>query len=226
MRAAAVFDLDGTLLRGSAERFFLRRAVETRCLRPVQLLRGGAAALEAWIARRVPTPAACKAYLAGADVEPLETLAVDCVDGDLLPRLRPALVARLEAHRAAGATLVLLTGTLDFLGTTIAGRLGIDAVASTSLERRAGRFTGRVLGTYPHGPGKRAILEALAARCGFELGATAAYANRGSDAAHLAAVGAPHAVAPDRRLRRLARSRGWPVLDGLDDGTQGGGPDR
>jgi len=40
-----------------------------------------------------------------------------------------------------------------------------------------------------------------------------AYSDSFSDVPMLEAVGQPAAVNPDRRLRRVARERGWPVLD-------------
>jgi HAD superfamily hydrolase (TIGR01490 family) len=218
MRAAAIFDLDGTLLAGtSAERLWLRRALAAGALPPWRLAAGAIAALAAWASRRTASPFERKAYLRGADCARFEALAAACVQDDVLPRLRPSVVERVRAHRAAGDLTVLLSGTPDILGTLLAHALEMDAVVVARLERAAGRFTGRVLPPHPYGAGKRVALVDLATRVGIDLGRSTAYANRTSDVAHLECVGHPQVVAPDRNLRRIARARGWRVWED-DDG--------
>jgi HAD superfamily hydrolase (TIGR01490 family) len=217
MRAAAIFDLDGTLLAGtSAERLWLRRAVACGALSPWRLAVGFVASVAAWAARRVESPFERRSYLRDADCVQFETLAGACVHEDVLPRLRPALLARLQAHRAAGDLTVLLSGTPDILGTPLARALEMDAVVVARLERAGGRFTGRVLPPNPYGSGKRVALVDLATRAGIDLARSTAYANRASDVAHLACVGHPEVVSPDRKLRRIARARGWRVWEDVD----------
>jgi HAD superfamily hydrolase (TIGR01490 family) len=219
MRAAAIFDLDGTLLAGtSAERLWLRRAVRAGALSPWRLAGGLAVALAAWASGRMANPFERKPYLAGADCARFEDLATECVRADVLPRLRPALVQQMVAHRAAGDLVVLLSGTPDVLGTRLAHALEMDAVVASRLERAAGRFTGRIVPPHPYGAGKRVALEAFAARADVDLGRSTAYADRASDVAHLERVGHPHAVAPDRGLRRVAVSRGWRIWEDDDGG--------
>lgn len=209
-RAAAFFDLDGTLLaRGSAERWFMSRALRGRALTPPRVAAGLLQAVGLWLTGRVRTPGECKAYLAGRDCEPLVSLGVECVHEDVVPRLRPGLLRELEVHRAAGRAIVLLSGAPDFLLDELARFLHADAHVASRLERDAGRFTGRVLPPYPYADGKRRALLDLSQRLDLDLAASHAYANHASDVAHLELVGHPCAVAPDAGLRRAARWRGW-----------------
>ena len=53
----------------------------------------------------------------------------------------------------------------------------------------------------------------LAAREEVDLAASTAYSDSAADLPFLEVVGRPVAVNPDRRLRRVARERGWPVLE-------------
>jgi len=211
-RPAAIFDLDGTLLADtSAERLFLRQVLSTQTLAPLTVGWGFARAFGAWIAGHVTTPWALKGWLRGAACAPVEALGVQCVHDDIVPRLRPELVSTLAAHQQRGEFILLLTGTLDFLGMEVARYLGADAAATARLERLDGRFTGRVLEPYPHGAGKLRALEELARRHDLDLAASHAWANRGSDIAHLERVGFPHAVAPNGKLRRHAEKHGWSI---------------
>lgn len=214
-RPAAIFDLDGTLLGGaSAETRFVWRALRAGVLPAHRLAAGGARALWARARGRSPTLGACKHWFAGAACAPLEALAVDVVDEVLRPRLRPALLAAMTAQRAAGACIVLLTGTPDLLAEPLARFLQVDLWVASRLERAAGRFTGRVVPPHPHGAAKLLLLRQLAARHGLDLESSHAWADRASDALHLEAVGHPHAVAPDRGLRRRARAGGWSIVEG------------
>ena len=73
-----------------------------------------------------------------------------------------------------------------------------------------GRFTGRLDGPFCYGAGK---LERLTAALGpVDLAAAYAYADSGSDVPLLEACGNPVAVRPDRRLRAVALSHGWPII--------------
>ena len=62
-------------------------------------------------------------------------------------------------------------------------------------------------------PGLPLEIGELAAAEGIDLDASTAYSDSHTDLPFLEAVGHPVAVNPDRRLRRLARERGWPMLE-------------
>ena len=63
-----------------------------------------------------------------------------------------------------------------------------------------------------YGRGKADALRELAAAEGFDLGESTAYSDSYSDVPFLEAVGHPVAANPDRKLRRIAAERGWPVV--------------
>jgi phosphoserine phosphatase len=75
-----------------------------------------------------------------------------------------------------------------------------------------GCFTGEVE-YYAYGPTKAEAVRELARSEGYDLGRCYAYSDSVTDVPMLEAVGNPHAVNPDRALRRVAVARGWPVLD-------------
>jgi phosphoserine phosphatase len=55
-------------------------------------------------------------------------------------------------------------------------------------------------------------LRELAAEEGLDLSASTAYSDSHTDVPFLEAVGHPVAVNADRRLKRIARVRGWPTI--------------
>jgi phosphoserine phosphatase len=76
-------------------------------------------------------------------------------------RLTPGAPALLDAARAAGLRLLLVSGGFTFFTDRLRDRLGLDFARSNTLEVIGGRLTGRVLGEIVDASGKReAVLEA------------------------------------------------------------------
>jgi phosphoserine phosphatase len=90
----------------------------------------------------------------------------------------------------------------------IADDLGFDGALGTVCEVRDGAYTGHALRPM-HAENKAAAVREL----GFDLDECTAYSDSHTDLPVLEAVGRPFAVNPDRKLRRIAADRGWPVLE-------------
>ncbi len=204
--AAAIFDVDGTLVQGGTERLFFRYLLYTRRLSLPRAL--------GFLARLAATPRERyrhKTYLAGLAVDEMEHLGRLCFQEVILPRLRPAAVARLKAHQSEGRHIILLTGSLAFLMLPLKKHLDADWLIATELAHVNGRFTGGITGLHPRGENKRLLLEDLARGQGLDLARSSAYGNHEEDFPVLSCVGHPVAVSPTRGLKRLARERNWPV---------------
>ena len=89
--------------------------------------------------------------------------------------------------------------------------LGASGVIATQMRLADGRYTGE-LEFYAYGTEKARKMRELADERGYVLADCYAYSDSVTDLPMLEAVGHPHAVNPDRELRRIARDRGWPVL--------------
>jgi HAD superfamily hydrolase (TIGR01490 family) len=206
-------DLDGTLIdRPSAEARFLRRLFLDGRLGPRQLLPAAAFFLRYGARFRRDTARKNKAYLNGLGVEAVAALARPFVSRELLPLLRPFMLAGLEAHRQAGDRLVLLTGAPDFLAAPLARAVGAADCIATRPDTAAGLFTARPPAQHPYGAEKLARALAFCAAAGARLDECAAYADTGEDLPLLSAVGRAVAVTPDAALAAEARRRGWEIL--------------
>ncbi|MFE0251242.1 HAD family hydrolase [Streptomyces sp. NPDC059010] len=116
----------------------------------------------------------------------------------------------LAAHRAAGATVVLVSGSFPPLLEPLAREVGADTVLCTRPLVADGRYTGKV-GTPVIGEGKRAaVLRELDSHPAIDPRDCWAYGDHISDLPMLELVGHPVVVGDDEELRaRLAeRTRG------------------
>lgn len=150
---------------------------------------------------------------AGLKKEWLSELAERLFEEAIVPTLHPGTKRLLREDRAAGFRPVLVSGELDFVLAPVIGYLGFDAAITNSLLFEDGVATGEVAAPLIAEKEKVAAMKRLCCEQGAELAAAKAYSDSFSDLPMLEAVGHPAAVNPDRRLRRVAFRRGWPVLD-------------
>jgi HAD superfamily hydrolase (TIGR01490 family) len=150
--------------------------------------------------------------LAGFPVEDLRRLVGDAMEPVLRPLVYDEPLNLLRRHRERGEKVFIVSATLQEIVEHIADDLGFDGSVGSTCEIVDGVYTGRSLRAV-HGEGKAQAVRELAAAEGLDLAACTAYSDSYSDVPFLEAVGHPVAANPDRKLRRLAHDRGWPVLD-------------
>jgi len=130
---------------------------------------------------------------------------------ELAELVQPYAPAVLAAHRAAGRLLVLATTSPVDLVTPFAELVGFDDVIGTRYATRDGRYTGGIDGDFAWATGKLAAVRRWAAASGVDVARSHAYSDSVFDVPLLRAVGHPHAVNPDRRLRAVATVQRWPI---------------
>jgi HAD superfamily hydrolase (TIGR01490 family) len=215
--AAAFFDLDRTVIRRSSvlalAGAFRRRGLISR----VDLVRSAFLQL-LFVARGASAERVRSAsedgmkILAGFSVEDMRSLVGDAMEPVLRPLVYDEPLHLLRRHRERGEKVYIVSATLQEIVEHIAGDLGFDGAIGSTCEIADGVYTGRSLRA-AHGEGKAAAVRELALDEGFDLAACTAYSDSYSDIPFLEAVGHPVAANPDRKLRRIAQERGWPVVD-------------
>ena len=211
---AALFDVDNTLIPGEAceVRFF--RYLWRRGLVGWHELQRSLV----WLLRQGPSLSIHplrerKVYLEGKDPSVIEGCAREFFHDEMLRQLSPKGRERLEAHRQSGHQLILISGAPDFLITPLAAALNVPTLFAARLERVGGHYSGAVTPPLPYGMGKRQLVVSHAQEKGLELASSFAYGDSPGDTEILALVGYPVVVNPIRGMLRIARERGWPVVD-------------
>lgn len=135
-------------------------------------------------------------------------------DADVPAMLRPGGLPALAWHRREGHRLVLLTNSSSYLADIACEAWQMDDWLSNHFEvDDRGCLTGGFERPLCYGQGKVARAERWAAEVGLNIDDAFFYSDSYSDLPMLERVAHPRLVSPDPRLRRIARKRGWPILD-------------
>ncbi len=213
---AAFFDLDGTILSGASSLVMAREFHRAGLLGTRAALRSTWAnaryrLLGADHARLERIRDAASAASAGWPVDDVRRIAEDALERTLVPLVRAAARRRIEAHRAAGEDVWIVTTSGAEVVAPLARHLGIaELIASRGGVDATGRYDGTVR-FYAYGPAKSRAIRQVASVRGYDLSGCTAYSDSLTDLPMLTAVGHPVAVDPDRALRRHARRHGWPI---------------
>jgi HAD superfamily hydrolase (TIGR01490 family) len=218
-RAAAFFDVDGTLIRTKsmfAFQAFWYRAHGAAGAREERAFLAEMRALERGGAERETINRTYYRWFAGRAVAEVAQAGEDwfaALEPELEGLLIGPAVACLRGHARGGVEPVFVSGSFPAALRPLARHLGVETILATTLLAEGGRYTGAIGDPQTIGAGKARAAAAFAARTGVELAQSHAYGDDRSDLPLLALVGHPHAVGGDPALEAAARVRGWPVLD-------------
>lgn len=213
-RSAALFDLDRTLLRVDSARLYTRFRRDRGEATLVDALRVGL-----WLTQYtlgvIDAPKVARQALRGFKGREEAWLERSCAEWFpeyVLPELQDAGRRAVKARRDAGDVVAIVTGATRYVAEPVAAELGIEHVICSELELDAeGRFTGDIVEPLCYGPGKVERAGRLAEREGFLLQDATFYSDSITDLPLLEAVRTPVVINPDRRLRKVALERGWPI---------------
>ncbi len=147
---------------------------------------------------------------AGTEEAELRRLVATKVAPLLRSRMLREALERIEAHRAAGHRLVLITGQIDVFVEPIAHLF--DEVVAGSMETDAqGRWTGHLAISPLVDEARATWLRRYARDHGMDLAGSYGYGDTYADRPWLELLGHPTVVNPDASLYRYAREKRWAV---------------
>jgi HAD superfamily hydrolase (TIGR01490 family) len=214
--SAAFFDLDKTLISRSSTLAFVPSFYRHGLLSGMQAMRGALAQVTFRLGgadhrqmERIKdhVAKACRGWSA----ERVTEIVTACLAETIGPIVYAEARRLLEMHREAGRDVIIVSTAGQEMVRPIGAMLGATAVIATRMRLAEGRYTGEVE-FYAYGEAKADRMRELASERGYDLASCFAYSDSATDLPMLEAVGYPHAVNPDRELRRVAKERGWPVL--------------
>ncbi len=216
-RAAAFFDLDKTIIATSSTLAFSRPFFDGGLISRKSVIRSMYAQFVYLVAGADHDQMErMRHYLtsltSGWEIETVRQIVADTLHAVVTPLVYAEALELIREHQRLGRDVVIVSTSGSDVVEPIAELLGIETVIATRLSENDGRYTGE-MAFYAYGDNKAAAMRELAAREGYDLAACFAYSDSATDLPMLSAVGHPHAVNPDKVLRKAAVENGWPVLD-------------
>lgn len=210
---AAVFDVDRTLVPvTTTERIFIRYLLRRGMISPRSIFRTAL-----FIARQLRSASPFeairreRAYLAGQPYDKMVEMAADCFETAIKPRISRAGLKSIQEHKTQGHTIVLLSGSLDFLLEHLRRYVGADHLIAAKMEVVDGKLTGRIVGRHPYGSYKAALMQHFASEHGLDFSNSFCYADHHTDHEVLRLFGNPIVINPKARMRQIAQRERWTV---------------
>ena len=214
----AVFDFDGTCIRGNSPVVLVRYLARRRMIAP-----GAVGRLIDWAVRYKMHWSQEEAFarrqvftaFRGKPKAEVDAFLRRFCEERILGRFRPDAHAAMVAHMEAGHAVVCVSATFEPILLRVAEGQPIQYHVSTRMAvDGAGCYTNQVEGLPVEGAEKVNALRRLADEAFGEGKWTLgwAYADHYSDFELLKMAEHPHAVCPKPTLKRMAKEQGWPIL--------------
>jgi len=216
--AAAFFDVDNTLVRGSTSYQFAKAAYQRRFFprkdfvafawhQLMFISRGETAHMLAAIKDRA------LGLVKGRSYSEMNAMISDVYEQNIRAKVWPETAKIAKQHIDAGREVWIITAAPQEMGDEIAKRLGLTGALGTKLKHENGVLTGELKGKPLHGKEKAKAIRKLAKEKGFSLKRSFAYSDSHNDLPMLTLVGHPVAVNPDKLLKIYAKAAGWKIYD-------------
>lgn len=215
----AVFDFDGTCIDGNSPVMLVRYLALHGMLKPsswIPIIRWGLSYKlrrpqdSLWVRKLVFEP------FSGKPVDEVDAFLARFYAAKVAPRFRPKADEALRAHIEAGHKVVCVTATFKPIIKAAMLHHPIQYQVSTTMAvDEEGNYTDVVEGDPVEGEAKLPALIRFADRTfgegNWEI--LWAYGDHHSDATMLEAAKHPFAVTPDKPLEKIAKEKGWPILE-------------
>ena len=216
--SVAFFDLDRTLIAGYSILAMARETAQQGARRGK--LRQSAKVMRDILKHKVDSSGSSyhrvvrrtSKALTGVSETTLSQLGEQAYRKHIAKTLYREAITLVEAHRAAGHKLVIVSAASRYQVEPVARVLGIEEICCTRLEVVDGRFTGQVIAPLCYGEGKLLAARRSARQHRARLQHCWFYSDSSDDLPLLRKVGHPVAVNPSDKLGTHARAANWPQL--------------
>lgn len=157
------------------------------------------------------------AYLRGLKPQDVLRWAEECFNSEISPKIYKPMRSALAELKDSGLEIVLLSGTVDFLAGLVGRQSGVHEYVASAPVIKNGTYTGELEEGHPYGQRKVLFAERVLAKHGCEWANTGALADNYADRFLLQKVAAAVVIKPEAKLRSLAKTKRWGILDYPED---------
>ena len=211
----AVFDFDGTIISGYSATAFLKDQIARGEMSPADLVQLTHAATRFGIGSLgfSALMAVHAQYLVGRSEADYIANSERLFRRAIAKLIYPEARQLIEAHRAAGHSIAIISSATPYQVLPAAKDLGIEYVYATDLEVEDGQFTGGVVQPTCFGIGKVHAAERFTAEQGSDLENCFFYSDSTDDIELLETAGRPVVLNGSRDLKQIGRDAGWSMAD-------------
>lgn len=210
----AIFDIDGTFVRGDSFKWFCWFALRENGIR-LRRLFGLALGAFMYLVGRLDVASfkisLAKELLRNDDGARLTAMTHDFLERLLLKRVHAAAVDRLRWHKQENHTIVFLSASPDLYLNQLENRFGVDSLICTKFLDKDGIFNGEIYGANCKGEEKRRRLLEEYPGSEIDWDQSYGYGNSAEDVPFLELLGNAVAVNPDAKLKKIAVQRNWAI---------------
>ena len=219
-KTVVFFDVDGTLLKSTIVHYYIwMRSAQAPFLLKKLWLVGFLPKIVYYLVldsvSRIRFNQVFYRNYRGMNAEQTRELSLEMFETYLRPKIFAEAVSQIQEHKEQGMTVVLVTGSLDFIVQPIADYFAIDAVLAPQLREENGQFTGELTTVPLIGEEKAKAVRDYADQHDISLEESYAYGDSQSDLPMLECVGNPVVVNPGKALREKAVESGWEMHEWL-----------
>ncbi|HXC51871.1 MAG TPA: HAD-IB family hydrolase [Candidatus Limnocylindrales bacterium] len=209
----AFFDLDRTLIAGFSASAFVREWLTSGRAAVADVAAAATAATAFQLGQKNFSAFVSESLAMVRDLTEEEFAEIgerifgSTIAGNIFPESR----ALVDAHRAKGHTLAVISSATRSQVVPVARELGIEHIFCTELEVKNARLTGNIIRPACYGQGKADAAIQFASERNIDLDESWFYTDSDEDLPLLLIVGRPRPINPSRRLQSIAAKRIWPV---------------
>lgn len=214
-QAAAIFDVDRTLMDGMSGALFTKHLWMQGMLPLKNKIRIAAtvAGYRANLIHETKLVTIGVTCYAGLKIEVLQRAAADCVQKELKRRIFTEAKDTIQKHNKQGDLTILASGSSDLIVAALAKFVKAGSYAATSAIIKNGISTIRVRTPLCYNESKLELVDAILKEYGILWENCHLYSDNQVDLPLFKKVGYKHAVNPDSKLRVTANRENWQILD-------------
>ena len=214
MKKAAIFDIDGTIIKNiSSERVFFRFLFKRKIVTSKDLLRLAGIFVSKLFSLKGLYFRKNKYYLKNKEYDKIVSNINECFENAILPHISKTAIEEIQRLRNEGYLIILVSGTLEPIVDCFKKYCNADIGVGTNLCIKDGLITGEIDGTHSYNQGKVKVIEQLAKKYNIDLSSSTAYANQYSDIKFMRLFGNPVAVNATPLLRWYANVNRWKRIE-------------
>ncbi len=208
------FDLDKTLTNSISGKALAAAAFRKGLLSNWKLLNAAILTLEfrLRLTDQLKIIDAMVSWVKGIPEKSIDDLCTEVFNEVLFPSVYKDAISEIKHHKAKNAKVVILSSALATICKQMAENLNIDDIICSGLEVKNGYMTGRPLGHLCFGEEKAVRLKRYCEIFNFSLSEAWYFGDSISDLHALNAIGNPVCVNPDKKLKKVAKRRGWKIV--------------